>query len=178
MKQSRKFIFALLPFVLITTYILFKDSLPEYTSNNGLVSDEIIPSGWYPHTFGTSTVLFTRSRFLPRIEGTEGYAYGEQIVVGVSPYDGEQGKEETWYQIEWINQDDEYSNLNKEWSTLNGHKVLRLMYDGMTNGADLSYLVFNGGTVHTVSLYPAYNSSHLEIFEVFFTEYTKSLNLH
>lgn len=178
MKSFLKFSFAILPFLLISGYIVFKDNLPTYTTNNGLVSSAIVPDGWYPHARGTSTLLFTRSRFLPHLEGTEGYAYGEQIVVGVSPYDGEQGKEETWYQIEWINQDDEYGNLKKDWFTLEGYKVLRLSHDGMTDGGDLSYLVFIGDTVHTVYLYPAYNSSHLETFETFFKEYTKSLNLH
>ena len=176
MKSFLKFSFTLFPFLLFSGYVVFKDNLPTYTKNNALVPETIIPAGWYPHAFGTSTVLFTRSRFIPKIEGTEGYAYGEQIVVSISPYDGEPKKEEDWYQLEWINEDDEYGHPIKEWFTLYGYKILRLEYDGMTSGGDLSYFVFTGNTVHVISLYPAYNSPHLEAFEAFFEKYVKALS--
>jgi hypothetical protein len=175
MKSFLKFTLTLLPFVLISGFIAFKDDFPEYTSNNGLVEEAIIPDGWYPHPFGTSTLMFTRSSFLKRLEGTEGYAYGEQIVVSVSPYDGEQNKEEEWYQLDWTNHPDEYGNLDKKWSTQRGYKVLRLMTDGMTGAGDLHYSIFVGDTIHTISLYPAYNSPHLDIFETFVDEYIESM---
>lgn len=177
MKSSLKFVLTLLPFVLISGFIVFKDDFPEYTSNNGLVEEAIIPDGWHPHPFGTSTLMFTRSRFLKRLEGTESYAYGEQIVVDVNPYDSELNKEEDWYQLEWTNRPDEYGNLDKKWSTQRGYKVLRLMTDGMTGAGDLHYIIFAGDTVHTISLYPAYNSPHLETFEAFFQKYLESLDV-
>lgn len=162
--------------MVVSGYAVFKDRLPTYTKNNGLVPETIIPDGWYPHAFGTSTVIFTQSRFIQHLEGTEGYAYGEQISVTIGPYDGEPNKEEDWQQLEWTNQDDEYGHLEKKWFVLDGHKVLRLMGDGMTSGGDLSYQIFSGNTVHTISLYPAYNSPNLETFEIFFERYIKFLN--
>lgn len=155
---------------------MFKDRLPTYAENNGLVAEAIIPEGWYAHALSTSTLLLTQSRFLSHIEGTESYAYGEQITVSVSPYDGELHKEESWYQLEWTNEEDAYGNLRKEWSTRYGYKILRLEHDGMTSGGDLSYLIFSRNTAHTISLYPAYNSPNLETFETFFEKYLKALN--
>lgn len=175
MKSLLKFIIVLVPFMVVSGYVVFKDRLPTYIENNGLVAEAIIPEGWYAHALSTSTLLLTQSRFLPHIEGTEGYAYGEQIAVSVSSYDGELGEEESWYQLDWTNEEDAYGNLRKEWLTLGGHKVLRLEYDGMTSGGDLNYQIFYGDTVHTVSLYPAYNSPHLETFEGFLESYLKSL---
>ena len=170
MKSLLKFTFTLLPFLIIAGVIIYGNLFVPSPKNN-VVYANVVPVGWYLHELGTTSVIMTPSRFMRRIHETELYAYGEQIIISTMPYDGERGQPENWSYLDWTK--DKAMVHETVWSTVGDYKVLRI--DGEAGGAgggSLTYFIFTGDTVHTLSLYPSKDSPHLNTFETFVQAYT------
>ncbi len=169
MKSLLKFTLTLLPFLLIAGVIVYGNLFVPPPKNN-VVAAEIVPGGWYLHELGTGLIIMTPSRFLRKIHETEHYAYGEQIIISTMPYDGEQGQPENWSYLDWTK--DDAMVHETVWSTAGHYKVLRIDSEaGGASGGSLTYFIFTGDTVHTLSLYPAQDSPHLNTFETFVQAY-------
>ncbi len=60
---------------------------PDFSSESSAVFlPDIDPlRDWYAHRMSDRTIILTRQEELPDIGATEGYAYGEQIMISVVP---------------------------------------------------------------------------------------------
>ncbi|MHB0865754.1 MAG: hypothetical protein ACYC1Y_02540 [Minisyncoccota bacterium] len=106
------------------------------------------PDGWYMHEISKTNLLLTKQRDLPKIENTEGFAYGEQIAIEAMPLDGSAEQWATRYVP------DDVLVLSKQWNTLNGHKILKVEHEVEAAGKSLTYYVFSTKYVYRFSLYP------------------------
>lgn len=176
MRPLFKFTLALIPFLVIAGVIVYNNLFVPSPKNN-IVSAEIVPDGWYLHELATTSVIMTPSRFLRKIHDTELYAYGEQIIVEVRTYDGPPNPKE-WEYLDWTTDDENYPGTrDRQWIKLSGNDTYRYLGEsGPASGGDLTYYIFAGDTVHTLSLYPAFESTHLDTFEAFAQAYAAKIS--
>lgn len=109
------------------------------------------PSDWYPYPNGDA-VLLIKSKELPKIGDTEGYAYGEQIIVSVSELNGVWGEKISV--AEYIKGFDP-GIISKNEVTINGLSMVRIeRSEEEANANTLHYLYFKNDKVFSFYLYP------------------------
>lgn len=115
------------------------------------------PDGWYPYSEGNS-ILLLKTAEKPVLEGTEGYAYGDQIIVNVSDIKDPAGNvttKEGYIEKHFPATDVEGNVIKKETVTRGEKEMLRVEVPQIAvDGYILSYVYFEGDNVYTINLYP------------------------
>ncbi len=127
------------------------------------------PSSWYPHE-QTNTTIFLKTAELPTLGATEGYAYGTQFSVHKNSLneikDGVKTKEQFLKEVVGT-KDLDGNIIVQENVKRNGLDMIRVAANAYgSDGKVLSYYVFDGKNVYTLSNYP-YNatSEDSKVFE-------------
>ncbi len=115
------------------------------------------PINWYPYLEG-GNVLFLKTKEMPKLEGTEGYALGEQIIVGTSDLIGRWNKQLSVDEyIKEYYPDDGWGDgpIVKKTININGMEMLRIESPTCcTSSRELKYLYFNNDKAYFFYLYP------------------------
>lgn len=126
---------------------------------------------WYIHYQNNGNIIYTRTKELPTIGDSEGYAYGEQINVSVMKFDGTEYKPEEWEPISWVN--DEAMVREYEWTELYDFTVLRIRHmAGGADGESVTVYLFAKDRVYNISVYPVDEKNEHEFME-FVHQYAK-----
>ncbi len=136
------------------------------------------PTNWYPHFQAEGHIMLLKSEKLPNIGATEGYAYGDQIIVDASPIGIWQiGKlvnvsKEEYIQTNFTGTSFVYdSSGTKKWVNINGMDMLRV--ERMAAGAGnrtLNYLYFKDDKVYSFYLYP-YNPNESTVLAKIYEDF-------
>ncbi|MEK7600352.1 MAG: hypothetical protein AAB463_00105 [Patescibacteria group bacterium] len=147
---------------------LYRDAGGLYTAS--------IPTGWYPHEITAEHVLFTQKQQFEVLEGTEGYAYGDQFSVSVAPIGRSSGarNEQEWFTGNGMVLGNEF--LKERRSVRVGPLTMTrvVMSANVADGDTLTYVYFtNDGRVVTLGHYPYKpDSSATRDFEAFVQSFT------
>lgn len=145
-------------------------------SNDALfleIPASIIPDGWYAHRVHDEAILLTRQKELPKVEGTEMYAYGEQIGISVvRPWVTDTTPEELAASKTLIDVDDVLVR-KAEWDTINGYKLLRVEHETPAD-PQLSEYLFVENAVYIFSLYPILDKN-MAVFEEMISEFVRTV---
>lgn len=107
-----------------------------------------LPSDWYMHRINNTTTIFTKDKNPPSKEDLA----SERISIYTEKLDRPMEEWATWRAPE---PKDDPLVISKQWSTLNGYKVLRVEREpGPAGGKTLEYDVFKGDTVYIFVLHP------------------------
>lgn len=146
-----------------------------YRGAGGLYTASV-PTGWYPHEITSGHVLFTQKKEFELLEGTEGYAYGNQFSVTVAPLGQSSGarNEQEWFTGNGMVLGSEF--LKERRSVKVGPLTMTrvVMSANIADGDTLTYVYFTGdGRVITLGHYPYKpNSSVTRDFEAFVQSFT------
>lgn len=186
MKKSHKIIIGIIGGFIAVGFVLgvvgFIKALQQTENDSPLALPNIgamVPVGWYEHRLSDATIILTKQEELPDVGATEGYAYGEQIIITVLPLSV--SPQEWATQKTQIDLDDVIVK-EKAWSIVdNGDGIidpgditfLRVAHDSPA-GLQLTYYVFEDKQVHHFSLYPyePQSDERLEAFESVIRSYT------
>ena len=150
-----------------------QQNIEEFNSQLTLPVPVVTLSNWYMHHISKANIIYTRTKELPNIGATEGYAYGEQIYITVMPFDGRIIKPEEWEQISWIS--DEAMVNETEWKIFSDFKTLRVRHEaGGASGEQVTFYLFAKDRVYNISVYPVDEKNELE-FTDFVYKYAKQL---
>ncbi len=131
------------------------------------IPDEI-PPGWYSHQVSDSRIILTKEKELPNIGGTESYAYGDQINISVSEFDG--SNPENWPHLIWI--DDVALVKEKSWTDVGGMVALRVRHEAAgASGEQITWYLFYDDRVYELSLYMPQDKPNDETFGDFVRQY-------
>ncbi len=125
----------------------------ERTRESGFALPDIAaPEGWYAHRVNDANLMFTRDKVLPVREATEGYAYGEQIDVGISTTTLD---ESDWLRSQGLTDPQLVAAFHpsSSWGTLGGYPVFTMEFAGEADEQKSEFL-FVGDTVYSFMLYP------------------------
>lgn len=133
------------------------------------VPDEM-PPGWYSHQVSDSHIILTKQQDLPDIGGTESYAYGDQINISVSEFDGD--STENWPHLVWI--EDKALVKEKSWTEVSGMVALWVRHEAAgAGGEQITWYLFDedDDKVYEFSLYMPQDKPNDETFGDFVRQY-------
>jgi hypothetical protein len=143
---------------------------PSVQVSAGLYLDlpSSLPAGWYAHRRSESFFIITKQKVLPDIGATEGYAYGDQVMVSVetttlSPQAWVVGQQ-------WL--DDTALIRSKTWIEMHGRAVLQVRHETEAS-PELTDFIFVGDKVYTISAYPD-GGDAISVFSTLLDAYTSS----
>lgn len=107
-----------------------------------------LPPDWYAHRVNDTTTIFTKEKNPPSKEDPT----SERITIYTEKLDRPMEEWATWRAPE---PKDDPLVISKQWSTLNGYKVLRVEREpGPAGGKTLEYNVFKDDTVYIFVFHP------------------------
>jgi len=182
MTKSNKILIGVIGALVVIGFVLgvvgFINSLKQ-TGETSLALPDVgasVPADWYEHRLSNTHIILTKQETLPDIGVTEGYAYGEQISISVSPFDGDPQHPEDWSQLAWT--EDEALVHEKSWTYVGGMQALRVRHEaGGASGGQLTWYLFADDRVYELSLYPYENSGNWEIFSGLVYRYADALEI-